>query len=154
MCDKKSEYQTINPTTQVSLYSICIGNCTNIENIQWNIYQYFENNSTWLLFNEINFYDNLWFFGLKTNNLASTTDLFINNPQINLWKFEVTYKFVLSKTSSSSINFILNSPPTNGTCSINPLNGTITTLFTISCQNWFDLNGIKDYSLYCKFFSI
>ncbi|CAF1688849.1 unnamed protein product [Adineta ricciae] len=29
-----------------------------------------------------------------------------------------------------------------------PFNGTTNTLFTISCPNWFDENGIKDYSLY------
>ncbi len=52
--------------------------------------------------------------------------------------------------SSSSINFKKNSPPSNGSCSINPLNGTTTTVFTISCLNWFDENGIKDYSLYSK----
>jgi len=47
---------------------------------------------------------------------------------------------------------MINSPPINGTCSIDPLNGIITTLFTINCLNWFDENGIKDYSFYSKFF--
>jgi hypothetical protein len=46
------------------------------------------------------------------------------------------------------MNFIINQPPSNGSCSINPLNGTTTTLFTISCPNWFDEDGVKDYSLY------
>jgi hypothetical protein len=46
------------------------------------------------------------------------------------------------------MNFIINQPPRNGSCSINPLNGTTDTLFTISCLNWFDEYGIKDYSLY------
>ena len=31
---------------------------------------------------------------------------------------------------------------------ISPSNGTTTTLFQISCPNWFDEDGIKDYSLY------
>ncbi|CAF1689523.1 unnamed protein product, partial [Adineta ricciae] len=49
---------------------------------------------------------------------------------------------------SNTKNFIINQPPANGSCSIDPLNGTITTLFTVTCLNWFDTNGIKDYSLY------
>jgi hypothetical protein len=44
------------------------------------------------------------------------------------------------------LNFIINQPPENGSCSINPLNGTTSTLFTISCPNWQDQDGIKDYS--------
>ncbi len=50
------------------------------------------------------------------------------------------------------MNFKKNSPPSNGNCSINPFNGTTTTLFNISCSNWFDENGIKDYSFYGFFF--
>ncbi len=46
------------------------------------------------------------------------------------------------------MNFILNQSPQNGSCSINPLNGTTTTSFTVSCSKWFDENGIQDYSLY------
>ena len=49
------------------------------------------------------------------------------------------------------MNFIINQPPTNGSCSIDPLNGTITTLFTVTCLNWFDTDGIKDYTLYSIF---
>jgi hypothetical protein len=50
------------------------------------------------------------------------------------------------------VNFMINSPPSNGSCSIYPVNGTITTLFTITCSNWFDEDGIKDYSLFSKSF--
>ncbi len=61
--------------------------------------------------------------------------------------FEVIYSFD-SEIASSAINFVINQPPQNGSCSINPLNGTTSTLFTISCSNWFDQDGIKDYSFY------
>ncbi|CAF4346396.1 unnamed protein product, partial [Adineta steineri] len=49
---------------------------------------------------------------------------------------------------SSALNFVINQPPQNGSCSIDPLNGTTSTLFTISCPNWLDEDGIQDYSLY------
>jgi hypothetical protein len=85
--------------------------------------------------------------GNNTNHLTVSKELFLNNPSINYWKFEVIYLFSIG-ISSSSIYFKKNSPPENGTCSINPRNGTTTTLFYISCSNWFDENQIKDYSVY------
>jgi hypothetical protein len=54
----------------------------------------------------------------------------------------------LSETSSSSIHFVVNQSPLNGSCSINPRTGITSTSFNISCSNWFDKDGIKDYSLY------
>jgi hypothetical protein len=39
MCIPNAEYQLINPTTQISLFSHCMGNCgSSIRNIQWNVY--------------------------------------------------------------------------------------------------------------------
>ena len=73
------------------------------------------------------------------------------NPSKTLWRFEVVYTFV-SEKSSSSLNFIVNQPPMNGSCSISPLNGTTSSTFDISCSNWFDEDGIKDYTLYSKIF--
>jgi len=160
------ESQLVNPTTQIALFSICIGNCTTIQNITWNIYQGSMNSSSnltqWTLFNQM-IYQNIWFFGrssslfrsiilliilgANTSNFTATNQLFLSNSQINLWRFDVVYSS-LSVTSSSSLNFIINQPPYNGSCSIDPLNGTTSTVFTISCPNWYDENGIQDYSLY------
>ena len=84
---------------------------------------------------------------MNTKNFTATKDLFVAYPQIEYWRFEVIYSFP-SEASSSSLNFIINQSPQNGSCSIDPLNGTTDTLFTISCLNWFDEHGIKDYSLY------
>ncbi|CAF0849209.1 unnamed protein product [Adineta steineri] len=152
MCVPNLEFQLLNPTTQVALFTVCIGTCTNLESIKWNIYQGFDNstssNSTqWTLFNNTILYENIWFFGTNTSNFTATDQLFLNNLQISLWRFEVVYTF-LSAISTSALNFIINQPPANGSCSINPLSGTITTLFTIECPDWYDVDGIKDYSLY------
>ena len=164
------EYQFLNPTTQVALFSVCIGTCTSISNITWNVYQGAMNSSSsivqWTLFNQINQYQNIWFFGktslvfflfissntflslgTNTTNFTSTNNLFLSNPLIVYWRFEVVYSFP-TETSSSSLNFIINQPPENGSCSISPLNGTTSTLFTISCPNCQDEDGIKDYSFY------
>ncbi|CAF1253004.1 unnamed protein product [Adineta steineri] len=151
LCVPNLEYQFVNPTTQVALFAICVGNCINLQNIKWNIYQGSDNSSSnytqWTLFNNTVLYENIWFFGKNTSNFTATNQLFLNNPQINLWRFEVVYTF-LNETSTSALNFIINQPPDNGSCSVNPMNGTTTTLFTILCPGWFDEDGIKDYSLY------
>ncbi|CAF4055669.1 unnamed protein product, partial [Adineta steineri] len=151
LCVPNLEYQFVNPTTQVALFAICVGNCINLQNIKWNIYQGSDNSSSnytqWTLFNNTILYENTWFFGKNTSNFTATNQLFLSNPQINLWRFEVVYTF-LNETSTSALNFIINQPPYNGSCSINPLNGTTTTLFTIECPDWYDTDGIKDYSLY------
>ncbi|CAF3967703.1 unnamed protein product [Adineta steineri] len=152
MCVPNLEFQLLNPTTQVALFTLCIGTCTNLQSIKWNIYQGSDNstssNSTqWTLFNQTSSYENIWFFGTNTSNFTATDLLFLNNLQISLWRFEVVYTF-LSAISTSALNFIINQPPANGSCSINPLDGTIITLFTITCPDWYDVDGIQDYSLY------
>jgi hypothetical protein len=85
--------------------------------------------------------------GTNTSNFTALNQLFIDNPNVDYWRFEVVYIFT-SEISSSSLSFIINHPPQNGSCSINPLNGTTSTLFTISCLDWFDEDEIIDYSLY------
>jgi hypothetical protein len=159
------EYQFVNPTTQVALFSVCIGTCPSITNITWNVYSGVMNSSSmmvqWTPFNQMNQYQNIWFFGKplsfistlnsiislgsNTTNFTSTDDLFLSNPSIDYWRFEVVYSFP-TDTSSSALNFLINQPPQNGSCSISPLNGTTSTLFTISCSNWQDPDGIQDYS--------
>ncbi|CAF1506830.1 unnamed protein product [Adineta ricciae] len=146
------EYQYVNPTTQLSLYSICNQNCQlNQYNITWNIYYATQNlsvnSTTWVLFQQTNLYEDIYIFGRNASNITVLKEFFSENFQKTIWKFEVVYQFE-SEISISSLNFLLNQPPSNGSCSINPLNGTTTTLFHITCFNWFDSNGIKDYTLY------
>ena len=86
--------------------------------------------------------------GVDTSNFTATNQLFLRNPTMNLWRFEVIYTFA-TEISSSALNFLVNTPPENGTCLINPSSGTTDTEFAISCPNWFDQNNIKDYLLYC-----
>jgi hypothetical protein len=39
MCSPIGRFYSVNPSTQLSLYSFCMGNCPTIENVSWNIYQ-------------------------------------------------------------------------------------------------------------------
>ncbi|CAF1468493.1 unnamed protein product [Adineta ricciae] len=151
LCQPNVEYQFINPTTQMALFSECLQNCTLIENITWNVYYGRKNSSSnfteWILFNETAFYQNIWFFGTNTSNFTAINQLFLSNPQNELWRCEVVYTFP-SGRSSSSLNFLINQPPSNGSCSINPSSGTTSTIFQISCFDWFDNDGIQDYTVY------
>lgn len=91
--------------------------------------------------------DRFYFPGSNTSNITVAEKLFLNYPNISYWRFEVVYNFE-QHSSWSATDFILNSPPANGSCSISPLNGTTMTLFTITCLNWIDVDSIKDYSLF------
>lgn len=171
MCIPNVEYQYVNPTTQVAMFSTCIGHCSTIENITWNIYQRSMNSnssiSKWTLFNQANACSDICFFGIavdidlwlffmsslgtNTSNFTARNDVFLAHRHVIYWRFEVVYSFA-SESSSSALNFIVNQPPQNGSCSINPTHGTTTTVFTISCPNWIDQDGIQDYAFYGTIF--
>ena len=76
MCSSQSQYQRMNPTTQVAVYSVCLGICTSIQKIIWNIYQGVNNVSlsmiNWTPFNQIQQYDNIWFFGRMLSLIKSS----------------------------------------------------------------------------------
>jgi hypothetical protein len=67
ICKPNLEYQFVNPTTQVALFSNCVGNCSTPQNITWNIYSGAINSSSnvtiWSLFNQTTAYQDIWFFG-------------------------------------------------------------------------------------------
>lgn len=52
-----------------------------------------------------------------------------------------------------AVRFVINSAPQNGTCSIDQNNGTTSTVFRLTCSNWIDTDGIKDYTFYGIFIS-
>ena len=154
MCSMNLEYQLINPTTQVALFTVCIGACDSLQSINWQIYYGWRNDSNstveWTPLNSTDLSLESQFFGRKscksdaqslalstclgrqTSNFTATNELFLQDESIEFWRFEVVYTFT-SKTSSSALNFQINQPPTDGNCSIDPPEGTTSTLFAISC---------------------
>ncbi|CAF1035223.1 unnamed protein product [Adineta ricciae] len=151
LCVPNQEYQFVNPTTQVALFSLCVGTCMPINNITWNVYHGIINASTnamqWTLFGQAQQYQNIWFFGSNTSNFTATNNLFLAYTSIQFWRFEVAYSFP-QQIGLSAMNFKVNTPPQNGSCTISPINGTTSTLFTITCSQWIDDDGIQDYSFY------
>lgn len=165
------EYQHVNPTTQVALFSVCSGVCQPINYITWTVYSGVMNSSSnivqWTPFNQMSHYRDIWFFGISLlflneavvcmtflgyniTNFTSLNNLFLSNSSIVYWRFQVTYS-IGTETSSGALNFLINQPPQNGTCLITPSNGTTSTVFTISCSNWVDDEEIRDYTFYSTF---
>jgi hypothetical protein len=151
LCSPNLEYQLVNPTTQVALFSFCSGSCQALRNITWHVYEGAGspslNVTQWLPYPHMHVYDGRWFFGMNSSNFTAAHHLFLAHPNVTLWRFEVVYAFA-SETSTSALNFVINQPPVNGSCSIQPTNGTTSTPFHVSCPGWFDRDDIKDYSLY------
>ena len=85
------EYQFVNPTTQVALFSLCLGNCSSIQKITWNVYSGQANSSLWILFNQTQNY----FFKILQFNFGNSK-LFIH--------FEM-------KQVTSALQFVINQPP-------------------------------------------
>ena len=89
----------------------------------------------------------LVFLGLNSKNLTVMKEFFTEHEKIIYWRFEVIYS-LKSMNISQTFDIEINQSPMNGNCSINPLNGTILTLFTIHCFNWFDKDGIILWRFY------
>ena len=85
--------------------------------------------------------------GRSTANFTATNQLFLDNPQVRFWRFEVVYSFG-TEIGSGALDFVINQPPSNGSCSISPAQGTTSTLFTVACTDWFDEDGIKGYTVH------
>jgi len=94
-------------------------------------------------------FENIWFFGRNTTNFTCLNHLFDHFRNETHWKFEVIYQFE-EMNSSSALNFEINPPPSNGSCEINPRNGSTNTLFNVTCSHWKIKENIKEYSLFSR----
>ncbi|CAF1640035.1 unnamed protein product, partial [Adineta ricciae] len=150
-------FHYVNQKSQLLLLSSCLGARVSIHRISWTIYvgspvSPLDQTIHWIPYKLIvnrSLEEGFVFAGLTTNKLAVMKGLFAENHSNIYWRFEVSYSFLeFENQSQSYFDIELNQPPINGSCSIYPLNGTTTTLFTIQCTNWFDQDEIKDYLIY------
>ena len=89
--------------------------------------------------------------GVNTSVVTTREDLFVQYDWIEYWRYEVIYSYGQPEQRSSSwMDIRVNQSPRNGSCSVSPLNGSTSTLFTLTCSKWIDEDGIKDYSIYGK----
>jgi hypothetical protein len=88
--------------------------------------------------------------------LSIMPELFLSEPKVKKWKIEFNvFTSVYGETGfgKSSIILGLNERPKGGTCSISPLTGIAdSTLFTIECVNFTDVDGyITKFEYFCKY---
>ena len=130
----------INANDQLDLNGFCLNGCETSDN-SFVYTLYMLNSNQWIQFTNVSYY--FYTGSMPQTSLTVKEDLFKENVFQEIWKIELNV-FVSStnKSGSASIIFYVNFPPQQGSCDINPKNGTTNTLFSISCINWFDSNGI------------
>ena len=98
LCVPNREYQSVNPTTQVALFALCVPDCVSMINVTWNVYRGTMNSTSnsvqWAPFPQQSSYEDRWFFG---------------NPSIPLLFIVISRSFVsvqglILVTSLQSIN--------------------------------------------------
>jgi hypothetical protein len=129
----------INANDQLDLKGSCLSGCDK-ESTIFTYYLYMLNSSSNQWISSTN---NSYFFYTGLNpqtDLTIKEELFQDFPSQTVWKVELNVYVPSKNTSgSTSIIFLVNFPPKNGLCDINPKNGTTNTLFSFSCSNWVDI---------------
>jgi hypothetical protein len=92
------------------------------------------------------------FSGINSINVAIHDALFKRYPDVTKYQVSVTATTSSGVTGTAYTTFIINVPPSGGTCSITPNIGTVLqTTFDINCSGWSDSDGITEYQTYCMY---
>lgn len=141
----------INSNDQLDLKGKCLSGCNFEQSIySFNLYMLNSNSNSFLRFTNYSKYVQT---GSTETEITVKKDLFQDFSSQKIWKIELNVFFPIQNISgSASIFFMVNFPPKDGSCGINPKNGSTSTLFTISCLNWIDSDGNVDSFAYYGFF--
>ena len=150
-CSSYLNYTKINANDELNLIGTCLSRCDGIS-LTFEFYLYMLNFTTnnWIPFTDQSFF-------LKSaeseSNLIVLKELFKLYSRQNVWKIELSTTLVTYTNQTlncdTSIIFFVNHPPFNGSCDIEPKNGTSNDIFTIFCDQWSDYEGnVASYSYY------
>ena len=126
----------ISPSVKLSIQSQCYGpQCSNISSYQWILYE--QNTSATNS-------DNVWRkrkdLQFITTTPLDSSSIVIKEDSLDSGKYYRLAVFVQTmdgQQGMSAHDISIASPPTNGTCSITPSNGTsLMTVFNLSCSDW------------------
>jgi len=74
--------------------------------------------------------------------------------ELTEYRAGVTVTTASGEQGMSFLDFELNTAPKGGSCTISPQSGVSTqTLFTVSCADWSDVDGVLAYQFFSKTFS-
>ena len=126
----------ISPSVKLSIQSQCYGlQCPNISSYQWILYEQYssatDNDAVWRRIQDLQH--------ITTTPLNSSS-IVIKEGSLDFGKYYRLAVFVQTmdgQRGMSARDISTASPPTNGTCSITPSNGTsLKTNFNLSCSDW------------------
>ena len=147
------DYMRINSNDQLDLEGLCLSGCDGLSlTYDFNLFMLDLANRKWIPFNASLSY--LIRLNQSSKDVTISKDLFEDYPNQNYWKVKMTthlltFTFKENTSSESSIYFHVNHSPWNGTCDINPRNGSTQDVFKISCDFWLDIDGnILTYAYY------
>ena len=148
------DYMQINGNDQLDLKGLCLSGCQNGDILTYSYNLYLLNTST----NQWKSLNNDSYFYLSGKNLSDFTirkELFSDFYTQKIWKIDLLLNDInpllnLTQIATSSLIVYVNQPPELGTCDINPKSGTTSTLFSISCSDWFQSDGsqVMNYVFY------
>ena len=122
----------ISPSVKLSIQSQCYGQqCSNISSYQWILYKQYSPDAVWRRIQELQ---------LITTTPNNSRSIVIKEDSLDSGKYYRLAVFVQTmdgQRGMSAHDISTASPPTNGTCSITPSNGTsLKTNFNLSCSDW------------------
>ena len=123
----------ISPSVKLSIQSQCYGQqCSNISSYQWILYKKYSPDAVWRRIQDLQ---------LITTTPNNSRSIVIKEDSLDSGKYYRLAVFVQTmdgqRGMSAQHDISTASPPTNGTCSISPSNGTsLKTNFNLSCSDW------------------
>ena len=123
----------ISPSVKLSIQSQCYGlQCSSISTYQWILYEQCSSDKN---------NDTVWRrIQVITTTPLNSSSIVIKEDSLDGGKYYRLTVFVQTMNGQqgmSARDISTSSPPTNGTCSITPSNGTsLKTYFTLSCSDW------------------
>jgi len=126
----------ISPSVKLSIQSQCYGaQCSKTSSYQWILYEQYpsatNNNTVWRKIQDLQ---------LITTTSLDSSSIVIKEDSLDGGKYYRLAVFVQTmegQRGMSAHDISTSSPPTGGTCSITPSNGTsLKTVFNLSCSDW------------------
>ena len=126
----------ISPSVKLSIQSQCYGlQCSNISSYQWILYEQYSSGT-----NNDNFWTRIQDLQLLITTPLNSSSIVVKEDSLDGGKYYRLAVFVQTmdgQRGMSAHDISTASPPTNGTCSITPSNGTsLKTYFNLSCSDW------------------
>ncbi|XP_055954867.1 uncharacterized protein LOC126810750 isoform X1 [Patella vulgata] len=147
VCNQLADGQLIPPSGRLGVKCECTSSsCANLQlEYSWIFYVY-DYRWPWKDIRDIQKYA----IGIDSKELAINQNLFEDYPEVTRFRAGCTANIAgHSEVGKAYMNFMINSKPDNGTCTVDKTEGVVSTnkAFCITCENWYDEQGIAEYQI-------